>query len=270
MSQFQYQQLVEPSIVSVDVPSVASWMPTAPNNVLADDDGSVITASKRRSGGHGRGGGGGGGGGGGPVLPPTPPVVPTYAAGIFPDTVPRLGSPLLPDLILLQPPAASGIEFWTPSFPDRLAVFPPFLPGLGGVGPFEPVVPSLSRAIPEGPTFAVWERTSGRYRGQLVKGDLVTPLPGSLLTSLTLTLYMIDASDADQIINGRNKQNVLNQNGVSISTGGEITWEWSAADTALVSSAPFERHLALFEWTWPNGAGKREVILVVKNLRRVS
>ena len=35
------------------------------------------------------------------------------------------------------------------------------------------------------------------------------------------------------------------------------------------SELPFERHVALFQWTWASGAGKHEVVLSVKNLSQV-
>jgi hypothetical protein len=63
---------------------------------------------------------------------------------------------------------------------------------------------------------------------------------------------------------------VLNANNVTISTGGLITWLFQVGDTTLVEDIPFERHIALWEWTWPAGAGKHEAILVVRNLRRVA
>ena len=45
----------------------------------------------------------------------------------------------------------------------------------------------------------------------------------------------------------------------------------SADDLAIHDdSLTFERHIALFEWTWPtNRAGKFECVLVVRNLAKV-
>jgi len=125
-------------------------------------------------------------------------------------------------------------------------------------------------AAPDGPTFRVREGQTGRYTAQVVKADLVTPLPGSVLTRLTLTLYQIDEAGVTTTINARLRQNVLNQNGVTIAPSGVITWAWSAADMAVISDAPFERHVALFEWGWASGSGKKEILFIVRNLRRVS
>lgn len=134
------------------------------------------------------------------------------------------------------------------------------------------VLPGLAdRWSPYGPTFSVTEGATATYRAQLVAPDGVTPLPGTLLQSLRLTLYTIGQADQTTIVNGRDKQNVLNQNQVSVSVGGLVTWQIQPGDTTLVDPVlPFERHLALLEWSWAGGAGKKEVILVVRNLRRVS
>ncbi len=119
-------------------------------------------------------------------------------------------------------------------------------------------------------TFEVNEKTSGRYTATLVGNDGVTPLPGATLSTLVLTLYVIKADGTDAIVNSRNVQNVLNANNVTVSTGGLVTWLFQVGDTTLVEAIPFERHIALWEWTWPTGAGKHEVILVVRNLHRVT
>src|SRR5712691_2028368 len=119
-------------------------------------------------------------------------------------------------------------------------------------------------------TFDVTEKSTGSYTATLVANDGVTPLPGATLTTLVLTLYVIKADGTDGIVNSRNAQNVLNANNVTVSTGGLLTWSIQVGDTTLVEDLPFERHIALFEWTWPAGAGKHEVILVVRNLHRVT
>lgn len=116
--------------------------------------------------------------------------------------------------------------------------------------------------------FPFLERCTGRYEATLVDNDGVTPIPGATLSSLVLTVYVIKADGSDQILRGP-QQSVLNSNNVTISAGGLLVWLVQVADTTLVEDVPFERHLALFEWTWPNGAGKHEVILLVRNLHRV-
>lgn len=131
-------------------------------------------------------------------------------------------------------------------------------------------------------TFDVREQTTPRYLATLVGEDGVTMLPGSVLTTLTLTLYVKSGNGVVTILNGRNKQNVLNQNGVTVydalqtDAAGHsynLLFQTVIADMTLVSATlPVEKHWLLFEWTWAAGvkAGKHEVILAVKNLVGVS
>ncbi len=109
------------------------------------------------------------------------------------------------------------------------------------------------------------ERTTPRISAVL-KDETGAVIPGSALTALTLTLYL--AGDLTQILNGRNKQNVLNANGVTVDAAGNLIWTSSAADHAFLSTAEEEAHVALFEWTWAAGAkaGKHELLLYVTNL----
>lgn len=124
--------------------------------------------------------------------------------------------------------------------------------------------------MPDPKTFPIDEKASGRYTGIIVGNDGVTPLPGATLTTLLLTLYVVKADGTEAVVNGRNVQNILNANDVTVSAGGAIVWNVQVGDTTLVEAVPFERHIALFEWTWPAGAGKHETVLVVRNLRRVA
>lgn len=118
-------------------------------------------------------------------------------------------------------------------------------------------------------TFEIDEEESGSYTATIVGNDGATPLPAATLLTFTLTLYVIKQDGTDQILNGRNLQNVLNANNVTVDAVGQVVWTIQPADTVLVEAIPFERHHALFEWTWADGAGKHEVILKVRNLRRV-
>lgn len=121
--------------------------------------------------------------------------------------------------------------------------------------------------MPDPKAFAIDEQESGRYTAIITGNDGVTPLPGATLTTLVLTLYVIKADGTDSLI--RTAQSILNVNNGTVSAGGAITWLIQPADTTLVEDIPFERHIALFEWSWPAGQGKHEVVLVVRNLRRV-
>ena len=159
---------------------------------------------------------------------------------------------------------------WQPGYPDAAPrrparrssqewVFASWIMGFPMVG------------TPRGIFFPIDERATGHYQARLVAGDGVTRLAGSLVTALTLTLYAIRQDDTEIIVNSRNKQDCLNTANVTIDTSGLLTWIVQPGDTTLVDSAvAFERHIALFEWTWLSGRGKQEVILLVRNLRRVS
>jgi hypothetical protein len=121
----------------------------------------------------------------------------------------------------------------------------------------------------ESRVFDILEQSSGRYTAVCVDNDGVTPLPGTTLTTLTLTLYVVKTDGSHAFVNGRNAQNVLNLNNVTIDPTGNIVWAVQTQDTTLVEALAFERHIALFEWTWPNGVGKHELILSVKALDEV-
>jgi hypothetical protein len=95
------------------------------------------------------------------------------------------------------------------------------------------------------------ERTSAIIQADLI-GDSGAPVAGATLTTLTLSL--IDAYSGS-VLNGRNAQNVLNQNDVTIDSQGHLTWSMRPADNVIVKdSAPFETHRAIFQGTWSGGA----------------
>lgn len=98
-----------------------------------------------------------------------------------------------------------------------------------------------------------------------VKGDGVA-IPGANLTTFTLTLYKL--GDLTAILNGRNKQDVLNVNGVTVDGAGKGQYIMAAADNAVLGTDDDEQHVALFEWTWAGGtrAGKHEIVLRIANL----
>lgn len=98
------------------------------------------------------------------------------------------------------------------------------------------------------------ERSSFRYAGKIVD-EAGNPIPGSELSTLTLTLF--NAADK-AIINSRDDQNVLNANAVTLNESGELQWSAASADNPIVGDVGLgltEKHLAQFEWTW--GGGKR-------------
>lgn len=122
------------------------------------------------------------------------------------------------------------------------------------------------------------EQTSGVYWGTLTD-DEGQFLPANVLQTLTLTLYVVRGDGSSAYVNNRNAQNVLNANHVSVydtlqtrADGFEFNLKWAIqpADTTLIDQVPFERHIGLFEFAWPNGKhGKHEVIVNVKNLGEV-
>lgn len=87
-------------------------------------------------------------------------------------------------------------------------------------------------------------------------------------STLVLTLYDLES---DIIINSRNAQNVLDQNGVVVASNGGLVWTVSPLDMIILDSTKDEEtHIALFEWTWASGvkAGAYEIEIVVKNMHR--
>lgn len=96
------------------------------------------------------------------------------------------------------------------------------------------------------------------------------PIPAASLSSLALTLYSLHSL---AVVNGRNAQNVLNANNVTVDASGNLVWDVQPADNAILDATlAVEIHRALFEWTWSGGAksGKHEIDLYVKNLNKVT
>ncbi|MFA5715792.1 MAG: hypothetical protein WC998_08625 [Candidatus Paceibacterota bacterium] len=106
-----------------------------------------------------------------------------------------------------------------------------------------------------------------------VQDEHANALEPADLTTLTLTLY---DKTTGTIINSRDGQSILNTNNVTIASGGLLTWTMQPADNAIVTTASFasgqyEKHIALFEWTWNSGAkaGKYEVQIDVEQMTKV-
>lgn len=132
--------------------------------------------------------------------------------------------------------------------------------------------------MPDPTSFAVLEKAGASYYATITD-DMGVMIPGSQLTLLQLTLYVIRQDGSTAIVNNRNHQNVLNTQNVTVfnvlqtlADGRTYNLRWQAqpADTTLVEDLPYERHLFLFEWTWAQGTGKHEGTLTVKNLVMVS
>lgn len=112
--------------------------------------------------------------------------------------------------------------------------------------------------------FAVKERSTQKYTAT-IKDEADAAIAGTSLTTLTLTLY---DEETGTILNGRDDQNVLNANNVTVDGAGLLTWTMQPLDNQIVTTAlAQERHLALFEWTYAAGAksGYHEIAFVVIN-----
>lgn len=117
-------------------------------------------------------------------------------------------------------------------------------------------------------TFEISEGTTPDYIAYLLDKDQ-NPIPGSVLTTLTLTYFQ---EYTEEIINSRSLQNVLNTNGVTVDSVGKLTWTLGAADSAILDdSLHQEPHLARFDLSYPGPGGtevsRHEVRLLVKNYR---
>lgn len=123
--------------------------------------------------------------------------------------------------------------------------------------------------MPLAPVPPLIEKTSALYTAQLID-ETGTPVSGSVLFTFTLTLYDLQTGT---IINGRNNQNVLNANGVTIDSNGNVAWSIAPADTIILSNElEIETHIALFQATWNAGAKRcnHEVAIPVQVLNLVS
>ena len=109
------------------------------------------------------------------------------------------------------------------------------------------------------------------------------PVPDSVLTTATLTLYDIGTtpsaagSPVAGIINSRDSQDVLNDNDVDIDADGLVTWATQPEDNIIVTERrQVERHRAMFHFSWPGGSPGTtgsfdyEFEIEVVNLRKAS
>ena len=102
-------------------------------------------------------------------------------------------------------------------------------------------------------------------------------IPAASLTTLTLLLYdqatqLASPGSTAAVINSRNRQDVLNVNGCTVSTGGALAMVFTPADNVILDTSSLtERHVALFEYTYAvTKAGKEEVLIDVVNLTRTT
>lgn len=112
--------------------------------------------------------------------------------------------------------------------------------------------------------FDVLAGTTPRYTATIVDEDNVA-IPLASLTTLTLTVVNTRTGAA---VNGRDRQNVLNANNVTVhATSGLVTWSIQALD---LPSTVDETYICAFEWSWSAGAKKgwHDLSLVVTPVPR--
>src|SRR5215510_6697661 len=105
-----------------------------------------------------------------------------------------------------------------------------------------------------------WEATTSEYRFQLVD-EHKEGIDSVGLTLMTLTYYALDlATRTRTILNGRQTQNVLNANNVTLVTVPgpplvtTVTWLLQPADLAMQFPAEtWELHEAAWRWAWDGG-----------------
>lgn len=100
------------------------------------------------------------------------------------------------------------------------------------------------------PIFDVSQDCSGKYSFTVVGADNVA-VPDTDIDQLLLTLY--DTTD-ETIINGRDQQNVLNANDVTMDCAGNVEWSYGPLDMPrLHDTRTPEKHTALFKIVWNSG-----------------
>lgn len=105
--------------------------------------------------------------------------------------------------------------------------------------------------------------TSAQYAATLQDQSGAGVSAGSL-SSLTLTLT--DAVSG-AIINGRNAQNTLNANNVTVDASGHLVWTMQPADSPIHDATrEVENHVATFVVIWSTGRINHQVLLAVTNL----
>jgi len=111
-----------------------------------------------------------------------------------------------------------------------------------------------------------------------VEDETETAIPAASLSTCTLLLYdqktqLASPGTTGAVINGRNRQSVLNANGGTIDASGNLEMVLTPADNVIVGTGEnqSERHVALFEYTYGVGkAGKEEILIDVYNFARTT
>jgi len=110
----------------------------------------------------------------------------------------------------------------------------------------------------------IYEESSAVFSGEVVDED------GELVTSLdTLKVTIFDKKTLN-IINGRDQQSILNENGGTFSAG-DLSFVLSRLDTVVYDQTrEYEDHIVRFDFTYNEGSrtGVTPFILRIKNLKR--
>lgn len=114
------------------------------------------------------------------------------------------------------------------------------------------------------------EKSDYRMTAQIVDA-LGAGIPAASLATLTLTLYVQDASLT--ILNSVSGTNILNTGRGTVDSSGNLVISLLPADSPISDTTLAEElHVALVQWTYNGGAsaGKHELAFRVRNLGLVS
>ena len=127
-------------------------------------------------------------------------------------------------------------------------------------------MPTTIPAVPI--VFEILEQTTPKYTATITD-DAGVAIPAASLTTLTIRLWVLKSDGTTTYIRGSlaTGQSVLNANNTTVSAGGAVVWSLQAADTTLVEDLPFERHVAVWEWTWGTArVGRHEAVFNIQRL----
>ena len=129
---------------------------------------------------------------------------------------------------------------------------------------------NLQQDLHEGGTvtlYNVHERMRGDYSFDLRDRHGVI-VPGSVLTAARMSLYLTSPVGTPVVfVNGRQSQDILNTNNVTIDEAGHLTWDIQSADTAMSDvTIFFEPRIAVFTLEWPEGLVIHEAAFNVRNI----
>jgi hypothetical protein len=113
-----------------------------------------------------------------------------------------------------------------------------------------------------------------RFRGDLsfeIRDRAGIAIPGSALTSARMSLYLTANTLVPTVfINGRQLQNILNANNVTISEQGLVTWDIQELDMQIFDeNLFFEPRIAVFELISPTAVILHEAAFNVRNIPQV-